>query len=230
MSWIRLSVGDSFGPSINNSTCVIMKKKLSFENSPAKAAMGIGTLAVILLLVISGSLRAQDAYRAADPDIKVLGTSNLHDWSMEVKDVSCSAKFTFGSAAVSAPQSLTALDITIPVHSLKSGESLLDSRAYTAMKADKFATITYSSASSVIVPGQNGQFQIRSTGNLTISGATQSVVLTASCRTNPDGSIACSGSQQIKMTDYQIKPPSFMFGALKTGDALTINFSLTLKK
>jgi len=54
--------------------------------------------------------------------------------------------------------------------------------------------------------------------------------VTANCHANPDGSIACSGSQQIKMTDYQIKPPSFMLGALKTGDALTINFSLTLKK
>ena len=31
------------------------------------------------------------------------------------------------------------------------------------------------------------------------------------------------------MADYRIKPPSFMFGALRTGDDLTINFSLILK-
>jgi polyisoprenoid-binding protein YceI len=207
-----------------------MKKKLRFETLPAMAAMGIGPLAVILLLALSGPIRAQDAYRAADPDIKVLGTSNLHNWSMEVKDVSCSAKFTLGSTADNLPQSMTAFELTIPVHNLKSGESSMDSRTYTAMKADKFATITYASTSAVIQPGQNGQFQIRSTGNLTIAGVTQSVVVTASCHANADGSIACSGSQQIKMTDYQIKPPSFMLGALKTGDALTINFSLTLKK
>jgi polyisoprenoid-binding protein YceI len=207
-----------------------MKKKLCFETLPAMAAMGIRPLAVILLLAFFGPLRAQDVYRVADPDIKVLGTSNLHNWSMEVKDMSSPAKFTFGPAAGSLPQSLTAFDLTIPVRNLKSGESLMDSRAYTAMKADKFATITYVSASSVILPGQNGQFQIRSTGNLTIAGVSQTVVVTASCHENPDGSIACSGSQQIKMTDYQIKPPSFMLGALKTGDALTINFSLTLKK
>ena len=207
-----------------------MKKKLRFETLPAMAAMGIGPLAVILLLAFSGPLRAQDVYRAADPDIKVSGTSNLHNWSMEVKDLSSSAKFTFGPATGNLPQSLTSFEFTIPVHNLKSGESSMDSRAYTAMKADKFATITYVSASSVIVPGQNGQFQIRSTGNLTIAGVTQSVVVTANCHANPDGSIACSGSQKVKMTDYQIKPPSFMLGALKTGDALTINFSLTLQK
>jgi polyisoprenoid-binding protein YceI len=207
-----------------------MKKKFRLKASAVKFATGSWGLAVIFLLAISGPLRAQDAYLATDPDIKVLGTSNLHNWSMEVKDVSCSAKFTFGSAAGNPPAALTSFDLTIPVHNLKSGESSMDSRAYTAMKAGKFATITYAQESAVILPGQNGQFQIRSTGNLTIAGVTQSVVVTANCHANPDGSIACSGSQPIKMTDYQLKPPSFMLGALKTGDVLNINFSLTLKK
>jgi YceI-like domain len=207
-----------------------MKKKFRLKTAFLHCAKCFPGLAIILLATLSGPLRAQDVYRLADPDVKVLGTSNLHNWSMEAKDLSCSAKFTFGADAGSTPTALTSFDLTIPVHNLKSGESSMDSRAYTAMKADKFATITYVSASSVILPGQNGQFQIRSTGNLTIAGITQSVVVTVSCHANPDGSIVCSGSQQIKMTDYQIKPPSFMLGALKTGDALTINFSLILKK
>jgi hypothetical protein len=207
-----------------------MKKKFRLKTLGLRCTGSLTGLAVTLLLAISGSLQAQDAYRLADPDIKILGTSNLHNWSMEAKDLSCSAKFTFGPAAGNPPTALTSFDLTIPVHNLKSGESSMDSRAYTAMKADKFAAITYASASTVILPGKNGQFQIRSTGNLTIAGTTQLVVVTADCQSNPDGSITCSGSQQIKMTDYQIKPPSFMLGALKTGDALTINFSLTLKK
>ncbi len=207
-----------------------METKFRPKTLVLRCSKSLPGLAIILLAAISGPLRAQQAYRTADPDIKVLGTSNLHNWSMEANDLSCSAKFTFGSAAGSPPTALNSFDLTIPVHNLRSGESLMDSRAYTAMKADKFATITYAQASSVILPGKNGQFQIRSTGNLTIAGTTQLVVVTASCQSNPDGNISCSGSQPIKMTDYQIKPPSFMFGALKTGDALTINFSLILKK
>jgi YceI-like domain len=207
-----------------------MKKKFRLKASAAMVSMVKWGLAIIFLLGISGSLRAQDVYRTGDPDIKVLGTSNLHNWSMEAKDLSCSAKFTFGPAAGSSPTALSSFEFTIPVHNLKSGESSMDSRAYTAMKAGKFASITYAQESAVILPGQNGEFQIKSTGNLTIAGVTQSVVVTASCHANPDGSITCSGSQQVKMTDYQIKPPSFMLGALKTGDALTINFSLILKK
>jgi hypothetical protein len=193
-------------------------------------AKGIGGLAVIFLLGISASLRGQDAYRVADPDIKVLGTSNLHNWSMEAKDVTCSAKFSFGPAGTGLPQSLVALDLVIPIHNLKSGESLMDSRAYTALKADKFGTIAFTSTSAVIVPGQKNQFQVKSTGTMTIAGVPRQVLLVVACQVNTDGSITCSGSQELKMTDYQIKPPSFMLGALKTGDLLTINFSLILKK
>jgi hypothetical protein len=207
-----------------------MKKNTRTTTQAFGYTKGVCGLAVIFLLGLSGSLRAQDAYRSADPDIKVLGTSNLHNWSMEAKDITCSAKFGFAPTGSGLPQSLTELNLLIPVHNLKSGESLLDSRAYNALKADKFGSITFTSSSAVIVQGQRNQFQVKSTGTMTIAGATQPVVLIVACQVNADGSITCTGSQQLKMTDYQIKPPSFMLGALKTGDLLTINFSLILKK
>jgi hypothetical protein len=205
-----------------------MKKYVPLTSSCPTYIKGIWVLPVFFLM-FAGSIRAQEVYNAPDPDIKVLGTSNLHNWSMEAKEVSCSAKFGF-SPGNTLPQTLTALELSLAVHNLKSGESMMDSRAYTAMKADKFATITFSSSSSVIVPGQKGQFQIKSTGNLKIAGVEQPVTLVAACQVNADGLIVCNGSQQIKMTDYQIKPPSFMLGALKTGDALTINYSIIFKK
>jgi hypothetical protein len=206
-------------------------KKINQSTRPAfRHITAITGLAVIFLLGLSGSLRAQDAYRVADPDIKVLGTSNLHNWTMEAKDVTCSANFVFGHGGNGLPQSLTELKLVIPIHNLKSGESGMDSRAYTALKADKFGTITYTSASAVIVPGEKNQFQVKSKGTMTIAGVTQAVELIVGCQVNADGSITCKGSQQLKMTDYQIKPPSFMLGTLKTHDLLTINFSLILKK
>jgi hypothetical protein len=32
------------------------------------------------------------------------------------------------------------------------------------------------------------------------------------------------------MTDYHIKPPTYMLGALKTGNKLTIDFTMVVKK
>jgi polyisoprenoid-binding protein YceI len=190
------------------------------------------TIVLICLSAFPRRLRAQDTYTIASSgptDIKVLGTSNLHNWTMDAKEISCSATFIFTGNDFQ-PQSLAALNLSIPVHNLKSRESMMDSRAYTALKADKFSTMALVLTSATIVPGQNNHFQVKGIGNLSIAGATKPVSIDAACVVNADGTIACSGSEQLKMSDYQIKPPSFMLGALRTGDDLTINFSLTLKK
>jgi len=31
------------------------------------------------------------------------------------------------------------------------------------------------------------------------------------------------------MTDYNVKPPSFMFGAMKTGNTVTLDFTVVYK-
>jgi polyisoprenoid-binding protein YceI len=165
----------------------------------------------------------------ADADVKVLGTSNLHDWSMEDKDVTCSARFTYAAGKM-VPTSLAAFTFSFPVHDLKSGKSGMDSKAYSAMKAKDGGNITFTAAASTITPGKGTAFQVKSNGNLTIAGVTKAVVLTAACDVKTDGSVFCSGSNALLMSDYQIKPPTYMLGALKTGDKLTIDFTMMVKK
>lgn len=170
------------------------------------------------------------AIGAADVDIKVLGTSNLHNWSMEDKDVTCTARFTYAAARSALPVGLEGFTLTLPVHSLKSGESGMDSKAYGAMRAKTGGDIVFAASASTITPGAAGHFSVKSSGNLTITGVTKPVVLTAACIVNGDGSITCTGTDNLLMSDYQIKPPTYMMGALKTGNALTINFTMIVKK
>lgn len=167
---------------------------------------------------------------AANADVKVLGTSNLHNWSMEDKDVICTARFTYAAGKSTTPVGLEGFGLTFPVHSLKSGESGMDSKAYGAMRAKNGGNIVFAASASKIVPGAPNQFSVKSTGSLTITGVTQSVVLTAACVVKADGSITCTGTDKLLMSDYQIKPPTYMLGALKTGNALTIDFTMIVKK
>jgi hypothetical protein len=166
---------------------------------------------------------------AANADIKVLGTSNVHDWTMEDKDVVCMAKFTY-AAGKAMPNGLSGLTFSFPVHSLKSGKSGMDSKAYEAMKAKSGGDIVFKSSSSTVTPGGGGQFSVKSNGSLTIAGVTKPVVLTAACLVKADGSISCTGTDKLLMSDYQIKPPTYMMGALKTGNALTIDFTMIVNK
>jgi hypothetical protein len=55
------------------------------------------------------------------------------------------------------------------------------------------------------------------------------VDVTGVCTVNADKSIAINGSYKLKMTSYNVTPPSIMLGAIKTGDDITVNFNLLFK-
>jgi polyisoprenoid-binding protein YceI len=189
--------------------------------------------AVIFLMAFSVAPLAwahKMAGGTADADIKVLGTSNVHDWSMEDKDVNCTAKFTYATGKSSMPEGLSVFTFSFPVHSLKSGKSGMDSKAYDAMKAKDGGNIVFTASASTITPGAGNQFNVTSHGNLTIAGVIKPIVLTAACQVKPDGSVACTGMNKLKMSDYGIKAPTYMLGAMKTGDALTIDFTMVVQK
>ena len=167
---------------------------------------------------------AQSIYKVSpNSTIKVIGTSNIHDWEMKANAFTCEGNFELKSNQL---VDLKSLSFSLPITNLKSKESLLNSRAYKALKAEEFSKITFKLTTATVVPAQK---LIKSTGNLTIGGVTNVVTLNSVYTINVDKSLTCKGSKDLKMTDFKIKPPVFMLGALKTADAITIDYVLNLK-
>ena len=189
-------------------------------------------LAILLMAFSVAPIKGIDnmAAGSAEADIKVLGTSNIHNWTMEDKDVTCTARFTYAAGKSDMPAGLEGFGFTFPVHNLKSGESGMDSKAYDAMKVKNNVNIVFMASSSTVKPGTGSQFSVKSDGILTIAGVSKLITLTAACMAKADGSITCTGTYKLLMSDYQIKPPTYMLGALKTGNALMIDFTMIVKK
>ena len=158
-------------------------------------------------------------------DIKVVGTSNLHDWKMKAQSTSVSAKFDL-KPGTNQLADISALSFSMPVKGLKSDENLMDTRAYSTLKADKHEKIVFNMSSAVITPQANNQYLVKATGNLTISGVTKPVTLVANGVVNADKTITITGAQKIKMSEFGVKPPTFMLGALKVGDQVTVEYNL----
>jgi polyisoprenoid-binding protein YceI len=177
----------------------------------------------VLALISSLYVNAQNAVRSSD--IKVLGTSNLHDWKMKAQNTSVNAKFDL-KPGTNQLSDISALSFTMPVKGLKSDENLMDTRAYSTLKADKHGQIAFNMSSAVITPGANNQYVVKASGNLTISGVTKPVTLVANGVVNPDKTITITGAQKIKMSEFGVKPPTFMLGALKVGDVVTVEYNL----
>ena len=185
----------------------------------------IAAMILLVLAAFSSSAHAQTAYKvAAGSQIKVSGTSNMHDWNMLSSDFTCQGNFVMKEGDL---QDVNALVFSLPVANLKSKDKLMDTRAYKALNEEKFKTISFKLTDATVIPQQK---IIKATGDLTISGVTRPVTIQSAYVLNADQSITYKGSKSIKMSSHSVKAPSFMMGALKTGDDVIIDILLKLKK
>lgn len=195
------------------------------ETLKSKIRKNLGRLGVMIIIAgfatFAQNAQAQTAYKVAPgSQIKVNGTSNIHDWTMAATGFTCDAQIT------EQGQDVSALTFTMPVKNLKGKEDLLNTRAYKALKADQHNKITFKLTSATTVPQQK---VVKATGQLTIAGVTKEVPVQVNYSESGD-EVTFTGAKKIKMSEFKIDPPSFMMGALKVADEVTINLNLKLKK
>jgi len=187
----------------------------------------------ILIMCISPMLYSQSVYKiyeSKDIDMKLSGTSTLHKWTMDTKTFDGDGQFNFKPGTSDILISIKNLNFSLAVQDLKSGEKGLDKNAYKALKSDQYKDIDYKLTSAIVSPGTGNKYLVKTHGNLTIAGVTKQIIMDIACIVNKDGTITCTGSYKLEMTDYQVKPPTFILGAMKTGDAITLDFTLVYKK
>lgn len=154
---------------------------------------------LIALLTILSSI-------AFASSIEVHGTSTLHDWKM----VSQTLDVNF----VNEGDKIKELNVGVMIDTLKSGDSGLDDKAYEALKISKFNVITF------VLKSVNEDGTI--TGVFKVTDKEKEATLTPDVLTTDN----VAGSFQVKMTEFDIEPPSVMFGAIKSGDEVTIKYDI----
>lgn len=198
-------------------------KTVKFLKGSSKFNRLFFLLAITLGITMVASTANGQTYKAvAGSIIKVDGSSNLHDWVMQASSFSGEAQLVFQGSNVT---DISALTFSLPVKNLKAKEDLMNSRAYKAMKADKFPTVAFK-LTSAQVSGSS----VKATGALTIAGVTKTASLDGKITENADGSVTVTGARKIKMSEFGIEPPTFMLGALKVTDEVTVEYTLKLKK
>ena len=185
------------------------------------------------LIGIATTAAAQETARVAvAPESKlwIEGTSNLHAWSCKTEKLDAVIEIDKGTAlAVAPPKVLRRVEVKVPVKSLKCNHAGMDGNMYKALNADASPEISYIMATFDVVPGvEKDTFTLTTAGSLTINGKENKVSMEVTASRLPDGTVKATGMVPIKMTDYGIKPPTAIFGRLKTGDDVKVNFELTV--
>lgn len=188
------------------------------------------TLALLLLLA-PPALAAGGVGLVAGPGSRLWleGTSTLHPYSStatavlaELKIEAAGAAGALAAAQAGKPASLS---LAVPVAGLKSEHSGLDKNLRAALKAEEFPEIAFTLDAYRKAPEGSGRFL--ATGKLSVAGRSNPIELEVALAAR-DGVLLVEGEEPLLMTDYGIKPPKMMLGAIKTGDRVVVKFRLEL--
>jgi len=186
------------------------------------------SLALTALFTIAGSATAQSIRLAVAPDSKlwIEGGSNLHGWSCKASSIDAAIDVDEAFLKSASPTQLKKVQVKVPVRNLKCGHGGMDNNLYKALKADDAPDVSYILGSFDVVPAGGDAFTVKSVGTLKIAGTEKTVNMDVSATKLADGSIRADGELPLLMTDFGVKPPTAMFGTLRTDNKVTVKFSL----
>ncbi|MEX2110270.1 MAG: YceI family protein [Gemmatimonadaceae bacterium] len=194
-----------------------------------------------ILLIVSALIAASSAVSAQSPSairlrlepgsvLSISGTSSMHDFACKTDKmavyVDVDPDYTKDLTKVSRP--IVSVHVTIPVKNLKCGKGAMDDNMYKTLKADKEPVIKYTLSGYDILDGTASPagFAARTKGTLTVAGQQKDVDMQVIALRLDAGKASAEGEQTVLMTDFGIKPPSFMLGTLKVGNEIKVKFNI----
>ena len=169
-------------------------------------------------IALPADVLAQVAYTISEESTVVVnGASNKSDWSVKAEAIEGTVELAEGVP--------TAAQFVIPVAKLKSGRSLIMDRLMRgAFEADENPNIMFNMTSAAASEGD--AFDVE--GELNMAGVTKPVTIRLIRTQDEAGLYTFTGESELNMRDYEMDPPSAMFGALLTKPEVVIQFAIKL--
>ena len=174
-------------------------------------------IGLIALVLMGAPSQAQE-----NGHIKVEGTSTMHNWNVQSDVIKGSVKINGIKLAGS---------VDISANSFKSENGAMDKNIFTALKAQKYPEITYKFMTVSVISGMNDKQQatLETKGDLTIAGVKRTITLPLKNKKLSDNRMEITGNYKLKMTDYSIAIPKFLFGMVKTGDMVEVSWDWMIR-
>jgi polyisoprenoid-binding protein YceI len=144
---------------------------------------------------------------------------------MDMKVMDCDVNLTLNGSGV---QDIHEIKFSGKAKELKSESNLMDKKAYAALRSDKFPEIKFIKTSLTGLLSENNKFSGKLAGDLSVAGETRRVNFPFTGTMGSNRTIDINGEIELKMSDFKIDPPTAMLGTLKTGDAISVSFTLRL--
>ena len=184
------------------------------------------TKALMLLLLLAPFIiyaQKQVKLIKSDSKLTIKGTSSLHDWEEKAHQFDCDLQLLAkGNELISIDKG----SFWCIVKSIESGNSLMNSKTYEALKANIHPELKFILKNVDKISLTGGKYTCTISGDVNIAGVTKNISIPIS-GTIQNNKLTVNGSTVIDMPSYGVVPPTALMGTIKTGREVTVSFSLS---
>ncbi len=190
------------------------------------------TVLAAALALGTGAWTLYEEQLALQPQSKlwVEGTSTVRSWSCQASDVRATVDASGTNAVarlMTGEKSVQTVNVVLSSEKMDCGNGTMNEHMRKALKTNETPTIAFKVTSYDLSKEPNGVSGTL-TGTLSLGGVTKTIAVPAT-GTMTDGALHVTGAYDLAMSDYNLTPPSLMFGRIKVRDKVTVKFDLLLK-
>lgn len=172
-------------------------------------------------------------YPSEESKLWIEGRSNVNQFECEANKYSGEATIydeqEEDSAFVQSVQERLSLQVDIRVDGFECGKNKMNRDLRNALKSDNFPEITFlfDSAELIEMPeSPDDPFLVDVKGSLTVAGETRDIHFETRAYYLDVDRVRAIGNTTIRMSDFNVEPPTALLGLIQADDELTVKFDL----
>jgi hypothetical protein len=195
------------------------------------------SILVLITLLVHLTARGQEpesqdlisATLLENSSMTIIGSSTLHDWEVEATDFSVQFRVPgrwFDSDEDWVGKDIAALNVIVPVDRLDGGKNKMNRDLREALRFKEHPEIQFIWDNISFTGDSDIGKSTDVTGLVTIAGEEREVQFDANLSINEWSQIVATGRVSLNMRDYNIDPPTVLFGVIRTDEEVDLLFEL----
>jgi polyisoprenoid-binding protein YceI len=189
-------------------------------------------LALAIIVPASGAWTVANEVLVLQPQSRLWidGTSSIRSFSCKAGEVSAAIEASGPNAIAQlliGDKGVKTVHVTVPAEQLDCGNGTMNEHMRKAIKLAEHKSIEFTLTDYDVAKNSDGVAGTIN-GTLLLGGVTKPITLKAEGK--PEGGMLhITGVYELNMTEYGLKPPTLMFGRIKVGQTVKVNYDLLLK-
>lgn len=180
------------------------------------------TLFTLTLCLICGTAIAQEiTINSEQSRLWIEGSSNVNNFQ-------CRAARYNTQVQPPTKDTTVQVEVDVDVEGFECGKRRMNRDLYETLLSTRhpFISFDYQSTESMSFEDDTDTYTLVINGHLTVAGHTNNIQFPLTAELIEDDIIRATGKTDLKMTDYNVEPPSALLGLVRVNNELTVHFEL----